>query len=402
MRVLIFTAHISPYHDARYVGAKSYIDDLHVVSVLNEGDFPQFLAESVGSYRLHRLYKSKADYTKEVAAGKLKRRVHNLLTELNPELVVVSGWANPESIIAIGYAFGAGIPVVLMSESQADDSRRSPLREWVKKQLVSTVSAALVGGPSHRDYLVSLGLSKDSIFLGYNAVDNVHFQSNLSKSRSAMESMGTELPTHYILASARFIPKKNLDTLIRAYGDALTKCSNIPDLVILGDGQERRRIEETIHESDLANRVHLLGFQGYQALPYLYGTASAFIHVSTSEQWGLVINEAMAASLPVIASEACGATRTMITDGINGLVCAPDVESISNAVVRLFNMSDEQRAMMGEAALLKVRDWGPDRFGSGLKSAVDYANSTKKHRKLAAVSRVIMFFLQRSIFDDVA
>ena len=53
-----------------------------------------------------------------------------------------------------------------------------------------------------------------------------------------------------------------------------------------------------------------------------------FVHASTTEQWGLVVNEAMAAGLPVLVSERCGCASDLVAHGINGLLFDPyDVES---------------------------------------------------------------------------
>lgn len=308
-----------------------------------------------------------------------------VLSEHEPDRVVISGWATAESFAGLIWAKRYRKPLVVMSESQAIDAPRSLLREWIKSRVIRSCDAALVGGSRHREYLYELGMPDQSIFLGYNAVENSHFALGADRARGASEDerRRLKLPPRYLLASARFIPKKNLTRLIEAYGNAISELSEAPDLVILGDGPERQILENTIAQRGVLGRVHLLGVHPYNDLPSLYGLAEGFVHVSTAEQWGLVINEAAAAGLPLVVSKQCGATPELIQNDVNGWsVDAQDVESISTAVFRLITLSSDKRAAMGEASRDIVADWGPERFASGLMAACERAMSLPR-RSLA-------------------
>ena len=74
---------------------------------------------------------------------------------------------------------------------------------------------------------------------------------------------------------------------------------------------------------------------------------TAFVHASASEQWGLVVNEAMAAGLPVIVSERCGCAPDLVREGVNGLTFDPcDVAELAGLMERVAAMADWQRAAM--------------------------------------------------------
>ena len=61
----------------------------------------------------------------------------------------------------------------------------------------------------------------------------------------------------------------------------------------------------------------------------VYGLASAFVHPSTTEQWGLVVNEAAAAGLPLIVSERCGCAPELVRQGVTGFLFDPyDIDAI--------------------------------------------------------------------------
>jgi 1,2-diacylglycerol 3-alpha-glucosyltransferase len=97
-------------------------------------------------------------------------------------------------------------------------------------------------------------------------------------------------------------------------------------------------------------RVLMPGFKQYLELPLSYGLAQAFILASTTEQWGLVVNEAMASGLPVLVSDCYGCARDRVQHGVNGYTVEPrDVSAFTGVMIRLAENEDRRRAM-GEAS----------------------------------------------------
>ena len=108
-------------------------------------------------------------------------------------------------------------------------------------------------------------------------------------------------------------------------------------------------------------------------MPIYYGLANAFIHASTTEQWGLVVNEAMAAGLPVLISERCGCAPDLVAPGFNGFLFDPeDVNSITDAMIEIADESHDPRAM-GRNSQEIVARWSLARFAEGLNGAVKAA-----------------------------
>lgn len=403
MRLLILTSQVSPYHNARYVGATLHFDDVHVLSTINAGAFPEFIASSLGHYTLHRLFEGRDAYMAAAASGDLVSRVKETIETIEPDAIAAAGWTTPESLTALAHGRRKHIPMVVMSESQADDVPRSFPREFLKRRVVTQFDAALVGGPTHADYAEILGIPQARIHLGYNAVDNAYFSAGAKTARTDAEEIRAryDLPTRYVLASSRFISKKNLPKLIHAYAKARKSVAAAPDLVILGDGPERAAIENAIAECRAEGHVHLPGFRGYAKLPTFYGLSEGFVHVSTSEQWGLVINEAMASGVPVVASDRCGATRTIVEHGVNGLVTATDVASIASALQSLFSLSPVQREAMGRAAASAISNWGPDRFGAGMKAAFASASAETRRGRVSFFIRAVLRQLEKNVITTV-
>jgi glycosyltransferase involved in cell wall biosynthesis len=145
----------------------------------------------------------------------------------------------------------------------------------------------------------------------------------------------------------------------------------------------------------------LHGFQPYARLPIYYGLSEAFVHVSLVEQWGLVINEAAAAGLPLIVSRPCGAASELVEDGANGFLVEPaDTSSISAALAAVMQAPVEERGAMGLRSRRIVAEWGPDRFADGLARAADAAMAAPGVR-LSAWDGLLLRALSRRVISEV-
>lgn len=404
MRVTILTQQISHYHAARYRAARQAFSEFSIVSVMNSADFPEFLAHGGDQAGVEFICRGESDYSAAVADGSLLGRMTKALAAQSPDVVAVAGWSFPESLATIAWARDHDRGVIMMSDSQVHDGPRSGWREWVKSRVVRACDAGLVAADNHRAYVASLGLPSEVVFLGYDAVDNDYFQRGSDEVRQSAENFRTtlQLPSRYLLASGRFIPKKNFPRLTAAFARALQMCDLGHDLVILGNGPERQAIEKAIAQHGMERRVHLPGFRDYASLPAFYGLADGFVHVSLAEQWGLVINEAAAAQLPLIVSQPCGAANILVQPEENGWRVHPEeTESIAHAISEMMRLTPSRRREMGEASLRIVRDWGPERFAAGLMQAAEVASQAVP-RKLALADQLLFRIIARFKVSKVA
>jgi glycosyltransferase involved in cell wall biosynthesis len=263
-----------------------------------------------------------------------------------------------------------------MSDSNAFDVRRGWFREAAKKRIVNMFSAALTGGSLSAAYAHSLGMPAERIFVGYDVVDNVHFARGAAAVRTA-RALPTEfvhLDRHFFLASGRFVAEKNLDGLVRAYAQYRASVGDGAwRLVILGDGELRPAVEGNIDRLGLGGTVLLPGFRQYDELPTWYRSASCLVQASISDTWGLVVNEAMAAGLPVLVSNRCGCAADLVRDGINGFTFDPhDIDALASLMHRMAHGGVDRAAMAHSSGAI-ISDWGPARFATGLAEAVEVA-----------------------------
>ena len=266
---------------------------------------------------------------KDCTSNKPEAVLPGFLDNLLPDAVAIPGWGFPVSRAALSWCRRHHIPTIVMSETKWDDEPRQWWKEKLKFWLcINKFDAALVGGKLHRDYLIKLGFPRDRIFYGYDTVDNDHFSQTAYRARQNPEKARQrqpQIPTKlYFIVLTRLLKRKNVDRLVKAYANYRQQIGieKAWDLIICGSGEEESNIRQLIDKLGATDCVHLPGFIPYQALGDWYGLAGAFIHPALLEPWGLVVNEACAAGLPIICSHTVGSASELVQDGKNGLLFA--------------------------------------------------------------------------------
>jgi 1,2-diacylglycerol 3-alpha-glucosyltransferase len=380
--VAVVFHHIGPYHHARLNAAA---DGLSVTGIewSDKGHDAWGAGATPARYHKVSLFPEATDHYPDKV--ELRSAFWSALEQTNPDAMAVNGWNNFGSLIAANCCVRRGIPMLVMSESSRQDEPRIWWKEIIKQRIVGLYSAALVGGQRHVEYLVELGMPRERIFTGYDVVDNAYFREKTEEIRSQRSEVRQKyaLPENYFLASARFVEKKNLPKLIQAYAEYRRRShieTKVPwDLVLLGDGPLRRTLNSQLSTLNLHEHVHLPGFKPYDELPVYYALAKAFVHASTTEQWGLVVNEAIASGLPVIVSNRCGCAPELVNG--NGFTFDPMNED--ELVTRLSDMgslSDQERKHLGDNSYRIAADFAPERFGEGLDRAASAALGVPQKR----------------------
>lgn len=298
----------------------------------------------------------------------LIKALFQTLNQIQPDAMAIAGYAIPTMSAALLWCIWHRKAVIIFSDSKADDAPRSAWKELIKRLILSQYQGALVAGKPHRRYLAQLGMAEAAMFSGYDVVDNAAFHP------SKICSLPNAFPRPFFLAINRFVPKKNLLNLVTAYARYREKVGlQAWDLVLCGDGELRSQIESELNRLQIRAYIHLTGFLEQQEILVLYAHASCFIHASLQEQWGLVVNEAMAAGLPVLVSQACGCFEDLVVEGVNGFGFEP--ENLEQLAARMAQMSSNQVDLqaMGQASLQIIQKFSPEYFAQGLYDAIHYA-----------------------------
>jgi glycosyltransferase involved in cell wall biosynthesis len=375
MLVAVLFANYGPYHLARI---SSFYKSCHQVGwqvvgielARTETQYPWKV--EVNNLPFSIIAAVKEQELEQTQPIKLIQQLSSVLNQVKPDILAIAGYSHPAMISALLWCILHRKPAILLSESKEDDAPRVGWKETFKKSIIKRYKAALVGGQPHKRYLIQLGMAPDAIFPGYDVVGNEVFHPG------KIRLLPKPIDRPYFLTSNRFISRKNLSFLLYSYAEYRQIAgSNSCDLVLCGDGELRSQLEHYITELDLQNFVHLPGFlQQEQLLPYL-AHATCFIHASLQEQWGLVVNEAMAAGLPVLVSNRCGCFEDLVIEGVNGFGFDPENSQQITDLMLKITSGEIDLVKIGHTAFEHIQKFSPDYFAQGLMQAVEY---TLTHR----------------------
>jgi 1,2-diacylglycerol 3-alpha-glucosyltransferase len=284
----------------------------------------------------------------EIPTAQQVTGITTLLQQMDPEVVVLDGYGESVSRAAARWAQSRRIPTVLRFVSTYADKPRSWWKEYFKSRVIAGYAAIAATGQLAARYARALG-GRNVCEVG-NPVDNSHFHRSAQHVRSDEDGWRRHLglPRHYFLTVSRLAPEKNLLRLVVAY-DRYRKEGGKWDLVMVGGGPQKEELHQLVRTRRISG-MHLVDWSSYDGLPTYYSLASCFVLPSVSEPWGLVINEAMACGLPIIASRNCGCAPDLCRDQVNGYVFDPRSEEELTRLLHRMAGADGQRVEMGQAS----------------------------------------------------
>lgn len=270
---------------------------------------------------------------------------------------VISGGLGLVTFESTRWCRRANVPHVVWSGGWlADQEDESWIRSTFRERLVAATDAFVTYGSAAADYLVSLGADPHRIFCAWNTVD----LEGISSAALAAGAMRTGLTSKHRLAERNLlflgslVDRKGLRELLAA---ALTMRPEKPDWAIhlVGDGPLRNELEMTVRSAGMQDHFRFHGLRTPSDVAELLGLVDGLVLPTKQEVWGLVINEAMACGVPVVASYRAGATRDLIENGITGYVVDPDDTAGLAAIMSRLLAADTDCKDVGRAGAVAVR-----------------------------------------------
>lgn len=290
----------------------------------------------------------------------LARLVWAKLNELRPEAVLVPGYYTLPAISALLWARLHGKRAILMTESTRGDHPRKALLEAAKGAVLSRAfHAAITGGKRQAAYMRDLGFPESKIAGCYDVVGNEYFAEQADYHRERSQRSEWKLPARYFLYVGRLAREKNIAALIDAFAQYRQRGGSL-SLVLVGDGPEAGALRQRVEQNNLAEHVVFAGLKDTREIGPYYAFADWFILPSLLDPWGLVVNEAMAAGLPVIVSDRCGCSDDLINDGKNGFHFTPTQEgSLLRVLLRTAELTEFQREAMAQESREIISRYSP-------------------------------------------
>jgi len=372
-RVVIITEIIAPYRIPVFNAlAQHNAIDLHVI----------FLAENDCTQRQWLVHKEEIRFSYQILPSWRRRIGRNnfllnwgmetALRRASPDFVVCGGYNYLASWQSLYWARRNRVPFTLWTESTTRDFRSgNALIEFLKIAFLHHCDAFVVPGKSSIEYLRNCGVPAEMIFTAPNAVDTQFFaqQAAVVRKNAAIHREKLRLPARFFLFAGRLVAEKGIFDLLRAYGALAPEVKKNIGLVFVGDGPARSALLQRATATNPAS-IQIVGFAQRERLAAYYALADVFVFPTHTDPWGLVVNEAMACALPIVASSAAGSVEDLVESGWNGRVFTTgDVGQLACAMDELARDA-EGRSLMGQRSRKRIEQYSPEAWAAGMANAV--------------------------------
>lgn len=277
------------------------------------------------------------------------------LSKKKYDIFVVGGYSTPTGMLAIEILRLKRIPFFLNCDGGMI-KHDGFIRYKIKKHFISSASVWLSTGKKTDEYLLYYGARKNRIvhypFTSISQKDIWSGENREKDRKNAREELGI-MEDKVILAVGQFIYRKGFDLLIEMMGRMKRGQKNFEDesqnevsvgLYLVG-GKPTKEYIELMNKYSIKN-VHFVDFMSKDDVRKYYISADIFVSPTREDIWGLVINEAMAAGLPVITTDQCVAGIELINDGKNGLIVESDnIDELQRTTVYLLNDGEKCKKM---------------------------------------------------------
>jgi glycosyltransferase involved in cell wall biosynthesis len=257
-------------------------------------------------------------------------RIFAALNRERPDAVISGAFSFPSLFGAI-YGRLSGAPLVIHSDGTSYSERNLHRVQRLARAVLLREAEACVGNsePAVKRFL-ELGVEPNRVFRAPHTTKIAAFHA-VARKREPPRQRSRPMT---VLHVGRLIPRKGIDRLLRAVAEARSHVAL--RLVLVGSGAEERRLRRLAEDLGLGTEVEFRGFVDQSALPEVYAHADVFAFPTLDDPFGIVVLEAAAAGLPVVASPFGGATLDLIEDGRNGFVVDPnDIGGWARALIKL-------------------------------------------------------------------
>lgn len=275
----------------------------------------------------------------------------NKIKEFSPDKIVVFSWSYKSHLKVLRY-FKGKIPIYFRGDSHLINNKfgvKSLMRKWFLTWVYKHIDFAISVGTNNRLYYKWLGLPDDRILFAPHAIDDSRFINPIDSDVDANYHL--EIPKENIvfLYCGSFEARKNIPLIVEAKLKLKDKACS---LILVGNGEDENKAKE-LAKSD--SNIHFIDFVNQSELPKVYSKADVFVLASNVETWGLVINEAMASGLAIIASENVGSAVDLVK-GNGFIVKVNEANSIAEAMSKLI----DNKKLLNDCKLKSkdiIKDW---------------------------------------------
>ena len=296
----------------------------------------------------------------------------NELIKNKYDFLWLNGHNNFTNIIAVITAKLFGIKLLMRADTQlnVEPARiKKLIRKPVMKLFYKLFNGFLYIGTRNKEYYKYLNIPDNKLFLVPYSVDNEYFIYKVGSAKKRIKEIkikyGIPNENKNILYASKLMKRKNPIDLLKAF-ELLKKNFDNVNLIFVGTGEEEILLKNFVNEHNIKN-VFYLGFLNQTELPEAFAISYVFLLPAINEQWGLIINEAMYAGLPIVISDVVGAVPDLVIDGINGYsFTAGNIDQLADKLYLILS-NDELRISMGNKSREIISKWSYNECIQGIQ-----------------------------------
>jgi len=264
-------------------------------------------------------------------------QIHSLLIDINPDLVLVTGWIDKGYLKALNNQHGIKKRVLMMDTAWKGSVKQKVALLGLKPLIKGLFSHAFVSGKPQSLYAQKLGINPKAIHQGYYSADVDYFNEVYNQKQKVNS-------TNKILYLGRYVKHKGIFELWEAFAEIIKENQNLKhwELVCVGTGDQwKNRIEHP-------NIKHLGFLQPNEMEPVLLDT-SIYILPSHFEPWGVSVHEMAAAGFPLLLSEEVGSKEAFLEEGKNGFSFpAKNNQALKASLLKMMQLPESELQEMGK------------------------------------------------------
>ena len=310
-----------------------------------------------------------------VSSFTIAKKTWKILESIRPETSIICDYSNVFGWISLLWAKKNKNKLIFWLASTFEDKKHFFPKEQIKHFFLKHFHLYLAPGIKTKQYLEYMKADSSKIVITGYGVENDYYLSeyNNYKDQTITNTFNNIGTTKNFLFVGRLSPEKNIISMLQAFS-AVCGLDKNWGLLILGNGQQKPEIESFILKNNLKDQIHMIGYIQQNEISKYYTLSDVLILPSISEPWGLVVNEAMLCSMPIIVSNRCGCEPELVKEGINGFSFDPyDIHKLQ-LLMQCFIEAKYDIELMGKESLNIVKQHSPQNIASAISKKINGLN----------------------------
>jgi len=252
--------------------------------------------------------------------------------------IIISGNMGPTSLVSMLVAKTLRIPLVIWTEEISTSAKNiSWLQKLFRFILLPRTTAFLTWGLPAKNYMLHKGIPREKLHYCAQAIDNEWWINSAKANNSKIVKNRMKLSGRVFLMVGQLISRKGFNKILKAWSALDQNTQEQNHIIIVGEGEDEHYLKQIARSNNIPNII-FTGQKNQDDLSDIFSASDILIFPSLVDVWGMVVNEAMASGLPVLASKYAGSSQELITSPKYGELIDPlDSHSLTQVLEKWIN-----------------------------------------------------------------